>query len=265
MPAGHTSEIVSRDGCVTTIVPPRLGGRWWPTVLSDDGPSAGPTLADLCVRISCGVATGADSVFVRRLDQLPVELKRFAYPTISGRELRSSCSELPRSRVMLIPYDVDARLMRYEKLGALGELLGHAAVKRKLEARTCVARKPWYAFHETPPLREILRPKILCKDIGAAPEFWIDRTGEFVPRHSVYYVVPRDPRSLDAIVTYLRSPVAQRWLHENCQRAAKGFIRLQSRTLQGLPVPESLAASSSASRQRRVTAEQGELSLGAVR
>jgi SAM-dependent methyltransferase len=258
-----TTEIVDRDGRATALLPPRRGGRWWPTLVDDGVPGTGPTLADLCVRISCGVATGADSIFVRRLDQLPIELKRFAYPTVSGRELRSPGSELPRSRVMLIPYDIDSRLMRRESLGELGEFLGEANVKRRLEARTCASRKPWYAFHETPPLREILRPKILCKDIGSAPAFWMDRTGEFVPRHSVYYVVPRDPRSLDAIASYLRSPIAQKWLRENCQRAAKGFIRLQSRTLQGLPIPESLAASFGAT--RNVKAEQGELTLGGIR
>ncbi len=37
----------------------------------------------------------------------------------------------------------------------------------------------------------ILRPKILCKDIGEKPQFWVDRSGQIVPRHSVYYIVPQ--------------------------------------------------------------------------
>ncbi len=41
-------------------------------------------------------------------------------------------------------------------------------------------------------LPEMLRPKILFKDIGARPQFWVDWTGDIVPRHSVYYLVPRD-------------------------------------------------------------------------
>lgn len=72
-------------------------------------------------------------------------------------------------------------------------------IRRRLLARTCVKRKPWYAFHETPPLPLILRPKILCKDICERPYFWLDRSGHFIPRHSVYYLVPRHLVAIDII------------------------------------------------------------------
>jgi hypothetical protein len=104
-----------------------------------------------------------------------------------------------------------------------------------------VRRKPWYAFHETPPLPEILRPKILCKDITERPHFWIDREGSVVPRHSVYYIVPADVAIIERLCTYLNSPEAARWLAEHCQRAASGFLRLQSNVLKAMPIPHGLA------------------------
>ena len=107
----------------------------------------------------------------------------------------------------------------------------------------CVNRKKWYAFHETPPLPEILRPKILCKDICETPHFWVDRSGSIVPRHSVYYLVPGNPPLSTLSSAYLRSPSAHRWLLQNCQRASKGFLRLQSRVLQRLPVPDDVVQS----------------------
>ncbi len=109
---------------------------------------------------------------------------------------------------------------------------------RRLLGRTCVRRKPWYAFHETPVLRDILRPKILCKDIGEKPHFWVDRDGRVVPRHSVYYIVPHEPAALDVIARYLQSARAHEWLAQNCQRASKGFLRLQSGALKRLPLPD---------------------------
>lgn len=240
-----TTRIVRRDG--TTVTARFTAGRdsWLPAVEGGGPKRADVTLGDLCLRLSCGVATGADGVFVHAATDLDPSLRSFSYPTIAGRELTLATPDLTPRFAMLIPYDVNGRLLPLERLGALGRYLLHADVRRRLLGRTCVKRKPWYAFHETPQLRDILRPKILCKDIGETPCFWVDRRGEIVPRHSVYYIVPRDPGAIDAIAGYLRSPTVHDWLMRNCQRAAKGFIRLQSRVLQRLPVPDDVARVSS--------------------
>lgn len=234
----ETSRVVRRDGRVKILSLPQDGRSWLPAIEGPAVESSLPTLAEVCSRISCGVATGADGVFVRPAAGLDPALRRFAYPTIAGRQLTASNGDLPRRSIMLVPYDNDARLLPWGDMGALATDLRRPCVRRKLVARTCVRRKPWYAFHETPLLREILRPKILCKDICEKPGFWIDRTGEFVPRHSVYYLVPKDPATLEVLADYLNSPVAHRWLAQNCQRAAKGYLRLQSRVLQRMPLSE---------------------------
>jgi hypothetical protein len=57
----------------------------------------------------------------------------------------------------------------------------------------------------------------------------------------VYYAVPRDGVSIDAIVEYLNSPEARMWLEAHCQKAANGYYRLQSRVLKDLPVPKEWA------------------------
>lgn len=235
--APGTTRVLRRDG---TSIDVRLSDRrasWLPLVNGARGPEDGRVLADVCVRISCGVATGADGVFVHRTDRLDAALRPFAYPTLAGRELTPSTTE-PHGRFsMLLPYDPGGTLLPMERLGPLRRYLHEKNVQARLRARTCVARKPWYAFHETPPLPDILRPKILCKDIGERPRFWIDRAGTIVPRHSLYYIVPKDPSWLDPLVAYLRSEAVLAWLEARCQRAAKGFVRLQSRVLQRLPIP----------------------------
>lgn len=235
------TQVVRRDGTTVSVKLPPSREPWLPLLEGVASEWAAVTLGDLCVRLSCGVATGADSIFVRPTDGLDPALRPFAYPTIAGRELTPTTTDLASRFVMLIPYGPDARLIPLEQLGALRHYLLREEVRRRLLARTCVKRKPWYAFHETPMLRDILRPKILCKDIGETPHFWVDRSGKIVPRHSVYYIVPREPAAIDVIVSHLRSPSSLEWLRQNCQRAAKGFLRLQSRVLQRLPIPDDLA------------------------
>jgi len=239
-PFGRT-QVARRDGTTATVNLPAGRDPWLPLLEGVAPQCAAVTLGDLCLRVSCGVATGADRVFVRRVEELEPALRPFARPTIAGRELAPATTDLAPRFIMLIPYGPDGRLVPLEQMGALRHYLLRDEVRHRLLARTCVNRKPWYAFHETPALRDILRPKILCKDIAETPRFWVDRSGEIVPRHSVYYIVPRDPAAIDVIADYLRSAPAHDWLRRNCQRAAKGFLRLQSRVLQRLPVPDGVA------------------------
>ncbi len=231
------TRVILRTGRSRTVRQPSQAGSWMPLIRGVSARSSAVTLSDVCTRISCGVATGADSVFVVPNSQMPKNLARFARPTIAGRQLSPS-RELCLTHSMLLPYTRDGTLLPEQSLGQLGEYLAEPARRAKLLARTCVAYKPWYAFHETPPMRDLLRPKILCKDIGVAPHFSIDREGAIVPRHSVYYIVPASPHRVRELAAYLNSSPVRQWLRNHCQRAAKGFIRLQSHVLKRLPVPE---------------------------
>jgi adenine-specific DNA-methyltransferase len=234
------TRLIHRDGSTVTVTLPIGQHSWLPFFEGAPRHRVTSTLEDVCLRISCGVATGADGVFVRPSNGLDPALQRFARPTIAGRELTPETTKLPHHFVMLIPYDMRGRLLPLEKLDALGRYLRRDDVRQRLLLRTCVKRKPWYAFHETPMLCDILRPKILCKDICETPRFWADRCGHIIPRHSVYYLVPKVPEAIDIIINYLESQPARRWLAQHCQRASKGFLRLQSRVLQRLPLPKDI-------------------------
>jgi adenine-specific DNA-methyltransferase len=241
-PARGAASVVLRDGRTVRVFLPRGGDSWQPLIHGLQARRGAAVLADICIRVSCGVATGADSVFVRRADTLEDGLRGFAFPTIAGRQLGAENPELRTRQVMLIPYAKDGHLLEEEELAQLGKYLSRPSVRTRLVRRTCVRRKPWYAFHENPPLGDILRPKILCKDIAERPRFWVDRTGRLVPRHSVYYIVPRRREDVDELCAFLNSERARQWLQSNCQRAANGFLRLQSHVLKRLPLPEELAS-----------------------
>lgn len=240
--AEANTTIRTRDGSQRTLRFPKDGASLQPLIheyISSSEPTT-LTLGDVSARISCGIATGADSVFVKKTNELDPKLRSFSFPTIAGRELVQN-GDAPISRQsMLIPYDRDGKLLPFSRLGALGSYLSRPTVKQKLEARTCVDRKPWYAFHDSVPLRDIARPKLVCKDITASPHFWIDRDG-IVPRHTVYYIVLRNSSKLEELRDFLNGPEASAWLRSHCQRASKGFLRLQSSILKKLPIPARFA------------------------
>ena len=234
-----TTIVRSRNDLERRIIFPKDGSSLQPLINDYEAvaDTNGNTLGDICARISCGVATGADSIFVRKSSLLDPELAIYAYPTVSGRDLSLAQSDVRSDKSMLVPYDRLGKLLPPNKLGALNTYLSQPKIRQRLEARTCSERKPWYAFHDSAPLPEILRPKLICKDITAHPRFWIDAEGKIVPRHSVYYIVPIDPKQIHQLRDYLNGPQAANWLRAHSQRASKGFLRLQSSVLKRLPIP----------------------------
>lgn len=243
-PAHETkTRIVKRDGQESDVTIPRDGSSWNGSIHGQKASPAGTVfLEDIAVRVSCGVATGADDIYVLPGDEMPSGLRRFAHPTISGRQLALMNGTISCRESMLLPYDKHGVLLPESRLGDLRTYLARPSHKRLLEARTCVTEggKQWYAFHDNAPLEEMLRPKLLCKDIAPAPKFWADREGSIVPRHSLYYVVPREGVDFDALFAYLNGEQARDWLRAHCHRAANNFLRLQSSVLKKLPVPEAL-------------------------
>lgn len=235
--SGET-RIVTRDGDERTVTLPRDGSSW-ASAIRGGAPEldSGVVLGDICQRISCGVATGADSVFVVSADEVPPQLEGWTYPTTSGKQLR--INDGPDSgEVFISPYREDGRLVSDDKIGAFGEWA--SLHKERLKERSCYQKdkRVWYAWHENPPLQDILQPKLLCKDITEEPYFWTDESGDVVPRHSVYYLIPEDDVGMSRLQEYLNGPMAKAWIEANCQRAANGFLRMQSTVLKQLPVPE---------------------------
>ena len=261
--SGQTTRVVSRDGAEKAVRLPLGGTSWGPLMngarheLKSDGMA--DVLSTICERISCGIATGADSVFVFERGKLPANLHPYARPTVAGRDLDASRRSVETHSVMLVPYEADGTLIPLENLGPFGEYLTKPRIHARLLKRTCVSRKPWYAFHETPCMSQIMQPKILCKDIAQRPSFWLDKSGTTLPRHSTYYIVPRDESIIEPLCEYLNGKQAQEWLVENCQRAANGFIRTQSNALKRLPIPSRFVTAVLPSPSSMITARPQDL------
>ena len=196
------------------------------------------TLLDLCSRIGCGPATGIDDAFIVDIDQLPERLQPFAHPTLAGRNLGADRQIRP-TQCLLLPYDQKGKLLPEAELKPLLEWL--ELRRSELEARSCASRKPWYATHETPAMQHLLQPKVMCKDIAIKPEFYLDTAGTIVPRHSIYYLVPQEHVSLEELYGMLTSQSCKDFINRYAQKAANGYLRLQSSVLKRIPLSSAAA------------------------
>jgi adenine-specific DNA-methyltransferase len=221
---------------------PRDGSSWNAVINDAAAPRKGDaTLESISVRISPGIASGCEEVFVVKEGQVQRDILKHAHKTISGRQLLTTGTS-DTKEYLLCPYDDEGRLLPEDKIQKLIAYLGQKPNKDKLVKRTCVAAgRKWYQYHDTFPGRGILQPKILCKDITAEPRFWLDKEGAIVPRHSVYYIVPKPGVDIEKLYDYLNKPRARQWLKDHSQRASRGFYRLQSSVMRNLPVPAELA------------------------
>lgn len=244
-PPGHEVQVVDeRQTSTRALFQVSLSEAPWFRLFGDqEEPQGGLTLADVCSRIAVGVATGADGVFEITPDEARMMPPEFIRAALAGRDLPNEEGSTIEARSQVIfPYDGAGRLVPETSLGAAAEYLGMSHHKDRLLRRSCHAKgsRAWYEYHERPRPKEFEAPKIVVQDIQKHPVFHIDRTGA-MPKHSVYYIVPKDADLIEPLAAYLNSDKARAWLERNCMSAAGGHLRLQSKTLARLPVPASLS------------------------
>lgn len=214
-----------------------------------------PTLDSVSRRVSAGIATGRDGVFVVRSDAnlgIEPELLR---PAIRGRDISAFRIEDPGLRI-LVPYSFEAGVPRLVDIrqypGAKRYL---AAFRQELEERHCVRKwgKAWYDLHDPVPFNLAAQPKVVVPDVAARNRFALD-TGSFVPLHSAYYVVPS---GIDArfLVSVLNSRPVEFLIRTTAPRVKDGFSRYRSQFLLGIPIP---APSARLARQVNMAHDRGD-------
>jgi hypothetical protein len=197
-----------------------------------------PALAACSSRVSAGLATGLDRVFV-----LPRAAAREVEPellhsAVRGRDVSAFAIEDP-GLALLLPYTF-AESGRPE----LVDIASYPAAKRHLEAhrdaldrRHCVRvwRKKWFDLHDPVPFDLAATEKIIVPDLAESNRFALDR-GSFAPLHSAYYVVPRE---IDAeyLTAVLNSSAIEFLMRLEAPVAKDGFNRYRRQFLLHLPVP----------------------------
>ena len=196
-----------------------------------------PLLKTHLTRLSAGIATGSDSIYVFPL-ATPIDAEEeLLHPAVRGRDIEAFSIADSQLR-MLVPYRFEngrpqlVDLARYPR--AWRYLQKH---RPALEARHCVRvwEKTWYDLHDPMPFDLGRLPKILVPDVASHNRFAFD-PGRYWPLHSAYYLVPHgiEPQFLVALLNSapieflirLRAPVVK-----------DGFSRYRKQFLESLPDP----------------------------
>ena len=201
------------------------------------------TLEDVTERISAGIATGCNNVFVIKSGAnfaLEPELLR---PAIRGEDLETSTLSNPHLH-LLLPYLYPAEgprvLVDLEQFPLTKAYLSEFRPILERRQVVTVKNQPWYAFTD-PSKSDLSRmAKILVPDIAEHNRFVFD-PGEFFPLNSAYYIFPKgiNPQFLTALLNSvpieflirLRAPIAK-----------SRFSRYRRQFLAPLPIPTSTPA-----------------------
>ena len=195
--------------------------------------SAYPCLEEVGCQVGIGVATGADKVFIRPMEELDVEESR-RVPVVMAGDIRSGTLQWS-SNAVLNPFEPDGRLADLAEYPRFAAYLG--AHEERIRGRHVAKKNPdrWYRTIDRiwPDLAET--PKLLIPDIKGAANVVYDQ-GAFYPHHNLYYVVSSD-WDLRALQTVLRSSVAEFFVSMYCVKMKGGYLRFQAQYVRRIRLP----------------------------
>lgn len=238
-PAGHgPTETPSGP-----IELPSTGENWGPFVANVPPPADSDlTLEDVTEHIGPGIATGADDVFIVDQTELPPQIEDgWVYPIVGGGTLASSIDAPTQTPLRVIcPYDDEGTIVPFDQLGE-GVQAWLQLHEDTLRSRASIEGRgtPWYGWTHHPSLQVLRRPKILTRDFATDVEFWIDESGEVLPRRTVYYLIPTAITDLHDLYEYLQTEAVSDWLEATTVGGDRGH-RIRTKDLQMLPVPSHL-------------------------
>lgn len=202
----------------------------------------GTALGKLSARISAGIATGRDGIYVVSEavgSQLEEDLLN---PALRGKDIRPF-GIARTSEYVIVPYrDTDSApvlvdLDHFPRTKAYLE-----SHQKELRNRHCVRRwgKSWYDIHDPWTFNLTKTPKILFPDIANGNRFVFD-AGNRCPLHSVYYLVPNQENG-EYLTAILNTEAVEFYIRARAPIAKDGFSRYRRQFLCDVPVPQATAA-----------------------
>ncbi len=182
-------------------------------------------------KVSIGVATGADKVYVTR-DATVVESDRML-PLAMREDLMSGTFEWQGS-YLINPWADDGSLVRladYPRMAAY--LSGHPALMERHVAKQYP--RSWYRTIDKVQAKLTGRPKLLLQDMKAHIHPVLE-SGGYYPHHNLYYVVS-DTWDMEVLGGILLSKIAQAFIEAYCVRMNGGTLRFQAQYLKRIRVP----------------------------
>ncbi len=210
-----------------------------------------PLLEETGSSVGIGVATGADRVFIRPMEELDVEEPR-RLPIVKTDDIRSGVIEW-KGLAVLNPYDESGNLVPLEQYPRFADYLHENldAIKSRHTAKKNPTR--WYKTIDRIYPHLTSTPKLLIPDIKGAASVVYD-AGDFYPHHNLYHVTAEqwDLRALQAV---LRSAVAEFFVAMYAVKMRGGYLRYQAQYLRRIRIPRWEDVSPSLREQLKSAAE----------
>jgi len=192
-----------------------------------------PTLEEAGCKVGIGVATGADSVFIGKFDELDVEDER-KLPLVATRDIKSG-NVAWNGLGVLNPFNEKGGLVKLEDYPRFARYLQRH--EDKVRRRHVSRRNPegWYRTIDRIYPELARQPKLLIPDIKGEAHIVYEK-GELYPHHNLYYVTSLNWNLL-ALQAVLRSRVAQAFVETYSTRMRGGYLRFQAQYLRRIRLP----------------------------
>jgi hypothetical protein len=183
-------------------------------------------------KVSIGVATGADSVYVTK-DPDVAERDRML-PLAMRRDLMSGTFDW-QGNYLLNPWADDGTLVSLDDYPRMAAYLSRHP---RLRERFVAKREPdsWHRTIDKVRADLTARPKLLLQDMKTTIHPVLESGGHY-PHHNLYYVIS-DSWDMEVLGGLLLSRVAQAFIEAYCVRMRGGTLRFQAQYLKRIRIPQ---------------------------
>lgn len=192
-----------------------------------------PTLEEADCKVGIGVATGADSAFIARFDDLDVEEDR-KLPLVMTRDILTGVVQW-RGLGVINPFGDNGKLVDLEHYPRLRKHL--EARRAEISARHVAQKIPanWYRTIDRIYPALCAKPKLLIPDIKGEAHIVYEHQGLY-PHHNLYYITS-DRWDLRALQAVLLSGIARLFVSVYSTKMRGGYLRFQAQYLRRIRVP----------------------------
>jgi hypothetical protein len=192
-----------------------------------------PTLAEAGCKVGIGVATGADSVYIRPLAELDVEPSRKVPLVQSGDLINGGITW--RGAGVLNPFGDDGKVVDLADFPRFAQYIeAHAeAISRRNVAKKNKAG--WFRTIDRIYPELVGQQKLLIPDIKGGAHITFDE-GKYYPHHNLYFITSND-WDLRALQAVLLSGIATLFVATYSTTMRGGYLRFQAQYLRRIRVP----------------------------
>ncbi|MDI9365453.1 MAG: Eco57I restriction-modification methylase domain-containing protein [Flavobacterium sp.] len=184
--------------------------------------------------IGIGVATGADSIFVKQGKELNGIERSRILPLVKSSDLKNNTFTW-NDNYLINPYDNDelCDLKLYPHLQTYFNDNKDTLLKRHTAKKT---PSKWYKTIDKIKPELLAKPKLLLPDLTGNKFLFIDE-GNFYPHHNIYYITSENISSLKTLASILMSNFIKNQMSQIGIRMNGGLPRFQSQVLKQLKIP----------------------------